>query len=569
MEAPAVPEVAETVRHFGGARSGNRESNRFVVGEASAERRVLSSAAAVPGVPLSFFQDPGGLGQLVLLGAQMALPTMPSFWSSRSRALEQQIVRHREQEARFRQQWELNSRYFKQSGLYTSKQAQWSSRQSYQQSMDAYHHEKLKEENRASLEQRRQRLQQLLFEEREMLAEELSALRLSKDEAGEMAQKKEALKSAREERRKQIVEERLYECWKKNSAKLREVETELHKKHVAEAWGDQRAQRQQREASEWEEKTRLENKYEAARREALERMAAAEARRKEQAQRQAEFLRQQMEELRRREAEAAKLKEEEEQLLRQHWELAALEEDRKRQEQERKKIELGRFLKHQYHVQLKRRAQQIQEELEEDRRILLALAKEEEGDSQRLQLARREQAVAAVAWMKEVVEDQLRLERERAAELETIFREEAKQVWEKREEEWERERKARDRLMAEVLAERARQIRERMELNQQAQEESVKSREQLIRELEEAKQLTQREKEEEALQKTARRRELEAQLTERQRQEQEDWRQQQEEEAEARKEEERLQALEEEEARHMAQRGYRNPRYSYPKTAWT
>ncbi|XP_020657550.3 trichoplein keratin filament-binding protein [Pogona vitticeps] len=499
----------------------------------------------------------------------MALPTLPSFWSSRSRALEQQIVRHREQEARFRQQWELNSRYFKQSGVYTSKQAQWGSRQSYQQSMDAYRCEKLKEEKRISLEQRRRRLQQLLFEEREMLVAELRELRLGKDEMSEMKQKNEALKSAREGRRKQIAEERLYECWKNNSAKLREVETELHKKHVVEAWGDQRVQKQQREATEREEKTRLENEYEAARREALERMAAAAARRKEEEQKQAAFLRQQMEELRLREAEARELKEEEEKLLKQHWELGALEADRKRQEQERKKIELGRYLKHQYQAQLKRRAQQIQEELEKDRQILLALAEKEEGEDQRLRSARRERAVADVAWMKEVLEDQLRLEREREAELETLFREEAKHVWEKREQEWERERKARDRLMAEVLAERARQIRERMELNRQAQEESVKLREQLIQGLEEAKQLTQREKEEEAGQKTLRRRELEAQLTERHLQEEEERRRQEDEEAEARQEEERLRMLEEQEARRLAEQGYRHQRHSYPKTAWS
>lgn len=63
-----------------------------------------------------------------------------------------------------------------------------------------------------------------------------------------------------------------------------------------------------------------------------------------------------------------------------------------------------------------------------------------------------------------------------------------------------------------VLAERERQIREKMERNRQAQEESVKYREQLIQELEEAKQLTQREKEEEAELRTARKRELEAQV---------------------------------------------------------
>lgn len=51
-----------------------------------------------------------------------------------------------------------------------------------------------------------------------------------------------------------------------------------------------------------------------------------------------------------------------------------------------------------------------------------------------------------------------------------------------------------------------------MELNRRAQEESVKYREQLIRELEEAKELTRREKEQEKELQTARRQELEAQV---------------------------------------------------------
>ncbi|XP_034990269.2 trichoplein keratin filament-binding protein isoform X2 [Zootoca vivipara] len=501
--------------------------------------------------------------------AQMALPTIPSFWNNRSRALEQQIVHHREQEARFRNLWELNSRYFQQSGVYSSKQAQWSSRHSYQQSMTAYHREKLKEEKCLSLEQRRRRLQKLLFEEREMLAAELQELRLNKDaDLSEKRRRNDELKSAREERRKQIAEDCLYECWKNNSAKLREVESKLHKEHVVEAWGDQLSQKQQREATEREEKIRAENKYEAARREALERMKEEEERRKQEERKQAEFLRQQMKELQLREVEATKLKKEEENLLRQHWELEALEAKRKCQEQERKKTELGRFLRHQYQAQLKRQAQRIQEELEKDRQILLALIEQEDKD-QRLKSTRREQAVAVAAWMKGVIEEQLQLEKAREAELETVFREEAKQVWEKREQEWEKERKAQDRLMAEVLAERERQIRERMERNRQAQQESVKSREQLIQELEEAKQLTQREKEEEAALKTERRRELEAQLMEQQRQEQEEQQRQWEEEAEVKQQEQRNAELEQLTAKCMMEFGYRNKSYSYPKAAWT
>ena len=52
---------------------------------------------------------------------------------------------------------------------------------------------------------------------------------------------------------------------------------------------------------------------------------------------------------------------------------------------------------------------------------------------------------------KQVVEEQLQLERAREAELETLYREEAARQWEKRENQWRREADARERLMREVL----------------------------------------------------------------------------------------------------------------------
>ncbi|NXU79074.1 TCHP protein, partial [Oreotrochilus melanogaster] len=307
------------------------------------------------------------------------------------------------------------------------------------------------------------------------------------------------------------AEQLLYERWKRNTAELREVESELHKKHVVEAWGDQIMQKTKQEKTELEEKKRYENEYETARREALERMRQEEEKRRVEEKKQAERLLQQMEELKLQETEARKLKKEQENLLKQQWELENLEEERKKMEEQRKKKELGRFLKHQCEVQLQRRAQQIQQELETDRQILLSLLEEEDEDQQR-QCVRRQRAVADAAWMKGVIEEQLQLEKEREAQLQTIFKEEAKKVWEKREEEWEREKKARDRLMTEVLAGRQRQIQEKMELNRRAQEESIKYREELIRELEEAKEQRRKEREQEEELKAARRQELEAQV---------------------------------------------------------
>ncbi|XP_063171718.1 trichoplein keratin filament-binding protein isoform X3 [Candoia aspera] len=476
----------------------------------------------------------------------MALPAAPPFWGSRSRALERQIVRQREQEARLRRQWELHSLSFRQAGLRSRKQAEWSSRRSFQQSMEAHGRERLKAEKAAGLERRRRQLRELLFREREGLAAELRALRPGGG-AGleEQRRRGEELRSAREERRKQVAEERLYECWKNSSAKLRELE-----------------------AADREEKLRSENRYERARQEALERLKQEEKRRKQEEEKQAEFLLQQMEALQLREVEATKLKEEEENLLKQRWELQALKAERKLEDERRRKVELGCFLKHQYHAQLRRRAQQVQEELEKDRRILLALS-EKDNEDQRLQSVRQEEAMATAAWMRAVVEQQLQLEREREAELETVFREEAKQVWERREEEWESERKARDRLMAEVLAERAQQIQEKVEQNRQAQQESVMLREQLIQELEEAKRLTQQEQEEVAEQKTARKQELQAQLTERQLREEEERQHQRDVAAEAQLQAQHNERLEALEARRMAEAGYHSQSQGRPKSAWT
>lgn len=47
---------------------------------------------------------------------------------------------------------------------------------------------------------------------------------------------------------------------------------------------------------------------------------------------------------------------------------------------------------------------------------------EGEEEEQRVESARREKAVADVAWMKRILEEQLQLEREREAEFDLLYR---------------------------------------------------------------------------------------------------------------------------------------------------
>ncbi|KAI4068162.1 trichoplein keratin filament binding, partial [Homo sapiens] len=173
----------------------------------------------------------------------MALPTLPSYWCSQQR-LNQQLARQREQEARLRQQWEQNSRYFRMSDICSSKQAEWSSKTSYQRSMHAYQREKMKEEKRRSLEARREKLRQLMQEEQDLLARELEELRLSMNlQERRIREQHGKLKSAKEEQRKLIAEQLLYEHWKKNNPKLREMELDLHQKHVVNSWEMQKEEK--------------------------------------------------------------------------------------------------------------------------------------------------------------------------------------------------------------------------------------------------------------------------------------------------------------------------------------
>lgn len=107
---------------------------------------------------------------------------------------------------------------------------------------------------------------------------------------------------------------------------------------------------------------------------------------------------------------------------------------------------IRRFLVRQYRAQMRRRAQQVQQELvslrtgesrlqppppgvtnhsvwrqEAEQKMLAALLDGEE-EEERTKSLRRERAVADAVWMKRVLEEQLELEREREAALDHLHR---------------------------------------------------------------------------------------------------------------------------------------------------
>ncbi|KAL8604635.1 hypothetical protein ACOMHN_013415 [Nucella lapillus] len=447
----------------------------------------------------------------------MALPTMPSYWNSKKGMYERAIVRQRNHDSDFRQKWTETSDYFQKNNVMAAKQTEWGSGKAYQSNcIDTFHKSCERDLKAMNLKKRQDKLRSLLMDESRQYEAELKGMsRNNYERIEEMKDRAEGLKSAREEKRKQVADEKLYEHWQKNNPDIRKVQSEMMKDNAVGHWSHQQEESRLRAEDERRAKEEIEQQMEE------ERLAALESeRQREEEKLREEFelrdhLKRQMTELRDREAEAHDLKQQHDLLLQQHWEMEKLEAKRQHKEDQRKKMDLGRALLRQHKTQMMHKSKLIQEELELDRRLLEDMI-EKEHDEISLQTARREKAKADAQWMKQVIEDQLRLEKTREAEMDMLFQDEAARMWQRREGEWERERQARKRLMDEVLEGRQEQIVDKLEEVKRRQQESLERREELLRELEIANQLTQREQKKVQEEQEAFKQELKEQVDEHQ-----------------------------------------------------
>ncbi|XP_063674364.1 trichoplein keratin filament-binding protein-like [Bolinopsis microptera] len=403
----------------------------------------------------------------------------------------------------------------------TSKQRQWNSARCMERSVDAYRESYTADTKGEKLAERRRTLAELLQHENMLYQSELRNSRLNPGIMGDMSDRVTYLREQKEIQRKKIADEKMKQHLRLNAPELRNLNSNMLKQEVQQGWTTQRAQNSQRQEEKKQEKLEEIMEEERAKiRYQLERKEQEEERRADAAQ-QAGALREQMEKLKLREKESAILKAQEEDLYLQQDELAAAEKMRRDMEQKREKIQFGRLLKAQALAALRRRSRQIQEELELDLKILRNLA-DKETEVQDVMTARREKAKADAKWMKQVVEEQLQLERAREAELETLYREEAARQWEKRENQWQREGAARERLMKEVLEGRVDQLARKQDEVRSRQDEALRAREELIDNMELLAQETGRQTERTARQRDERRREIDHQNTERRRAEEDE-----------------------------------------------
>ncbi|CAB4058035.1 unnamed protein product [Lepeophtheirus salmonis] len=123
----------------------------------------------------------------------------------------------------------------------------------------------------------------------------------------------------------------------------------------------------------------------------------------------------------------------------------------KQLEEIRQKKELGNYLRRQSRLKLRARAQQIQDELEEDKRFLEKLKLLEVKESQEKE-ASKQRIMDDIIWMNQVLSDQKVEEMRREKELDNLFSEEASKLWYRQEQIWSKEKSARESLMKDIMS---------------------------------------------------------------------------------------------------------------------
>lgn len=129
------------------------------------------------------------------------------------------------------------------------------------------------------------------------------------------------------------------------------------------------------------------------------------------------------------------------------------------------------------------RSKLMQLELQEDLKLLNTVLAKEKAEDER-EMAEAESHKAEMKDYAEQVKQMMIKEASNEAELEKLRQDDQERQWRKREEQWAREKAARDHLMQEVIEERKRQIQRKGEKFEMQKEEEMLERERLIAEME-------------------------------------------------------------------------------------
>ncbi|TPX31586.1 hypothetical protein SmJEL517_g05091 [Synchytrium microbalum] len=315
--------------------------------------------------------------------------------------------------------------------------------------------DELKGQEVAALESRREKLRKMLLADEDLYERELVASEESTEHRIEvMRARVKELKDRREQERKAIVEEKLMQRWRNECDDLRALESKVIVKAVTDARSAQLVEHEERKVEEAEERKKYDALWEADRQKKIAREEADKSRQRDLNEQMLTMLDEQMAQLRVQAEQEEELKPEHEA---QTAEAARLR-MKKEHEQRLVRTELDRFNK----AKIAQRAKDARESLEMDLKIvsefLEADAKDKAAKSAKKKALREE-----MLSYRDSLVAQRETVKEREKEIDARYREEEEKMWKLRAEKWQREQRARDKLMQEVIQSRQEQLRLQMD----------------------------------------------------------------------------------------------------------
>ncbi|KAM3963829.1 trichoplein keratin filament-binding protein [Aphomia sociella] len=346
----------------------------------------------------------------------------------------------------------------------------------------------------AHLEERRKKLELMLFQENMQYQQELKTLAaqpkfykngsyLNKVPTSTLQEINMGIMEKEEQLRRQEAELKLHHAWRMRQPEIRAASSYIANGRCKSAWMEQIVEKEMQKKKE-EEETR---KILQERDEALRRQIQAEEEKLKEKELQMKELRESLEgqiaELSEKETIVKKLRriEEKEKLKLDELKFISSERERElvrlRAEREANIINMGL---HKY--KLKRKVISVMKEIELDlemlEKIKAAMLKDYENEKDKC-LNHKQVLDTALAQLEEY---RLR-ERERQKNIEAMYDGEARQINEKQDKLWTKEREARAILMEEVMSTLQRQVEEKIEANVQRQKANVLEREKILEQM--------------------------------------------------------------------------------------
>ena len=331
---------------------------------------------------------------------------------------------------------------------------------------------------------RRQKLAGLLAAENEQYANEILAMQETpEDVKARMEARATELKNNREAERVKYVEDMNYRKWRAGCDDLRDADSKNFLLSCVLERDKQVLEKLGRQELEQREQMLFDALWEEQRQERVRMDEAQEVKLKQAQDKVQVVMAEQLEALRKRKEEDAKILEEEAELQKELWELANEEERRKAVEAAEAAFVRNQELQRFNVEKLKEREEALRIERELDLAFLDAVLKKEAAQEASELAKKAAYAEAAAQYRKHLMalmvkeqEDNSHLDDMRAAEFE--------KAWGKRVEVWAREQEARERLMAHVMEERRRQIDEKYARLEREKEEEMLERQRLVEDLE-------------------------------------------------------------------------------------